>query len=90
MTQAPLEGWGVATVTARRSRLTWPVTEALRLEGYAREVIRLIQDARKSAGLAVSDRIVVRWTATDAGVAVGIAAHGQGSRPRCSRCVRAW
>ena len=39
------------------------VTGALRFEGYAREAVRLIQEARKASGLDVSDRIVVRWTA---------------------------
>jgi isoleucyl-tRNA synthetase len=52
------------------------MSDALRAEGYAREVVRLIQDARKSAGLAVSDRIVVRWAAPDPDLAAALAAHG--------------
>jgi isoleucyl-tRNA synthetase len=35
------------------------------IEGRARAVVRLIQDARKQAGLNVSDRIEVRYSATD-------------------------
>lgn len=35
------------------------ITEELRQEGYAREVIRFIQDLRKEAGYEVSDRIQV-------------------------------
>ncbi len=76
VTQAPLEGWGVATADGETVALDLAVTGALRLEGYARAVIRLIQEARKSSGLAVTDRIAVRWTATDPDVAAALAAHG--------------
>jgi len=33
------------------------VTDSLRLEGYARDIVRQIQDTRKEAGYQVSDRI---------------------------------
>jgi Domain of unknown function (DUF5915) len=52
------------------------VTAELRAEGYAREAVRLIQDARKSAGLAVSDRIVVRWSAAGPELAAALAGNG--------------
>lgn len=35
------------------------ITEDLRLEGYARDLVRVIQDMRKEAGYEVSDRIRV-------------------------------
>jgi isoleucyl-tRNA synthetase len=35
------------------------VTAELAREGIARELVRLVQDARKAAGLRVSDRIVL-------------------------------
>ena len=41
------------------------ITPELRRAGLAREAVRLIQDARKSSGLDVSDRISLSWTATD-------------------------
>ncbi len=44
--------FGAAEVT-----LDTEITEELRLEGLAREVVRLIQDRRKKAGLNVEDRI---------------------------------
>jgi isoleucyl-tRNA synthetase len=39
------------------------ITEELRLEGLAREVVRLIQDRRKKLGLNVEDRIHTRYDA---------------------------
>lgn len=35
------------------------ITEALKLEGYARDIIRLIQDMRKDANYNVTDRITL-------------------------------
>jgi isoleucyl-tRNA synthetase len=76
VTQAPLEGWGVAAAGGETVALDLAVSAALRAEGYAREVVRLIQEARKASGLDVSDRIVVRWATSDAGLAAALAEHG--------------
>jgi isoleucyl-tRNA synthetase len=46
----------------------------LRREGLAREVVRAVQDARKQAGLEVSDRIVLDVEG-DAAVTAAVAAH---------------
>jgi isoleucyl-tRNA synthetase len=77
VTQTPLEGWGVATAASETVALDLSVTPALRAEGLAREVVRLIQDARKSDGLEVSDRIVVRWAASDPDLAAALTTHGE-------------
>jgi isoleucyl-tRNA synthetase len=53
------------------------VTPELRREGLAREVIRLVQDARKADGLEVSDRIALRWEATDPELAAALTEHEQ-------------
>jgi isoleucyl-tRNA synthetase len=44
-------------------RLNTEITEELRLEGLAREVVRSIQDRRKKLGLNVEDRIHLRYEA---------------------------
>jgi isoleucyl-tRNA synthetase len=76
VTQTPLEGWGVASGGGETVAIDLAVTDALRSEGYAREVVRLIQEARKAAGLDVSDRIAVRWAATGADLAAALGQHG--------------
>jgi isoleucyl-tRNA synthetase len=58
MEYLPLEGTldvegGYGMVVA----LDTTITEGLRLEGYARDIIRLIQDMRKEADYQVTDRI---------------------------------
>jgi isoleucyl-tRNA synthetase len=57
--QDTVEGWGVASDGRLTVALELELTPELRLEGTAREVVRLVQDARKAAGLDVSDRIVL-------------------------------
>jgi isoleucyl-tRNA synthetase len=44
-------------------KLDTEITEELRLEGLAREVVRIIQDRRKKLGLNVEDRIHTRYEA---------------------------
>jgi isoleucyl-tRNA synthetase len=76
VTQAPAEGWGVASAAGETVALDLTVTSELRAEGLAREAVRLIQEARKSAGLEVSDRIVVRYSAAGADLAAALEASG--------------
>jgi predicted alpha/beta hydrolase family esterase len=51
------------------------LTPELRREGAAREIIRLVQNARKNAGLNVDDRIVVNITTPDTELLKAIDEH---------------
>ncbi len=54
----PLEGIGdVEGGYGMVISLDTTITEGLRLEGYARDIIRLIQDMRKESDYQVTDRI---------------------------------
>jgi isoleucyl-tRNA synthetase len=76
VTETPRSGWAVATEGGETVALDLAVTPELRREGLAREVIRLIQDARKNAGLDVSNRIKLWWTSGDDDVSATLAEHG--------------
>ncbi len=57
LTQETKAGWGVATDGALTVALDLEPTPQLKQEGLARDLVRVIQDARKAARLDVSDRI---------------------------------
>jgi len=67
------------------------VTPELRAERLAREVVRRIQEARKAAGLAVTDRIAVRWATvpavSGAGASGGGASGDEASGPEASAAL---
>jgi isoleucyl-tRNA synthetase len=67
-------GYGVATEAGVTVALELDVTRELRREGVARELVRMIQDARKEAGLEVTDRIDLAVETTDE-PAEALAAH---------------
>ena len=75
ITQTPLAGWTVTSDGGETVALEVTITGELRREGLAREFIRLVQDARKSDGLDVTDRISVRWRTADTEVAEAITEH---------------
>ncbi|HEV3174165.1 MAG TPA: isoleucine--tRNA ligase [Actinocrinis sp.] len=76
VTETPREGWAVATAGGETVALDLAITPELRLAGLARDAVRLIQDARKSTGLDVADRIVLRWQATKPETAEALRTHG--------------
>ncbi|HKW07310.1 MAG TPA: isoleucine--tRNA ligase [Candidatus Dormibacteraeota bacterium] len=63
------------TFGAPEVRLDTTITEELKLEGLAREIVRLIQDRRKKLGFNIEDRIETRFEA-DGLVARAIEHHG--------------
>ena len=76
ITRTPRTGWAVASAGGETVALDVSVTDELRRAGLAREVIRLIQDARKTSGLDVGDRIWLRWSAADPELGVVLESHG--------------
>jgi isoleucyl-tRNA synthetase len=74
LTHEVLEGWGVASDAGVTVALDLDLDDALLSEGRARELIRLVQDARKAAGLEVGDRIALGIDTTGA-MAEALEAH---------------
>ena len=56
----PLDGYQVEAEAGRAVALALELDDELRREGMAREVVRAVQNARKQAGLEVTDRIELR------------------------------
>jgi isoleucyl-tRNA synthetase len=75
VTETPKEGWAVATAGGETVALDLTITPELKLAGLARDAVRLIQEARKTSGLDVSDRIVLRWHAAGAETGAALTAH---------------
>jgi isoleucyl-tRNA synthetase len=63
VTETPREGWTVASGGGLTVALDLTLTPELERAGLVREVVRLVQEARKNSGLDVSDRIELWWTA---------------------------
>jgi isoleucyl-tRNA synthetase len=73
VTETPQEGWAVAR-EGETVALDLTITPELTALGQAREAVRLVQDTRKKAGLEVTDRIDLAWSATGE-VADALRAH---------------
>jgi len=77
VTQTPRAGWAVATEAGETVALDIAVSPELRREGLAREVVRLVQDARRTDGLDVTDRIWLRWSSRHPDVTTALTQHGE-------------
>ena len=65
VTEVPKSGWSVSSHDGESVALDLELTPALLAAGNVREVIRFIQERRKSDGFDISDRITVVWNGTD-------------------------
>ena len=64
VTETPRTGWAVASGAGETVALDLEITPELRRAGLVRDVVRLVQEARKNSGLDVSDRIELWWSAS--------------------------
>ena len=65
ITEVPKSGWSVSSHDGESVALDLELTPALLAAGSVREVIRFIQERRKSDGFDISDRINLTWNATE-------------------------
>ncbi len=77
ITETPREGWAVVTEAGESLALDLHIDDALRRAGLAREVVRTLQEGRKTAGLDVSDRIHAWWRTDDPELRAAIEEHGE-------------
>lgn len=75
LTSTPREGWAVATESGLTVALDLTVTPELLRAGLAREAVRLLQEARKTIGLEVTDRIEAWWVADGDEMTAALAEH---------------
>ncbi|ONH30477.1 isoleucine--tRNA ligase [Pseudofrankia asymbiotica] len=75
VTETPRQGWAVTSESGLSVALDLEITPELARAGLARDVVRVLQDARKSAGLEITDRIDVWWAATRASSALALREH---------------
>ena len=71
----PLPGVVVASDGPLSVALDLELTDELRGEGVAREVVSNVQQLRRDLDLQVSDRITLRWHSTDEGLVTAIETH---------------
>ncbi|WP_326638350.1 isoleucine--tRNA ligase [Streptosporangium sp. NBC_01755] len=77
VTEQPRSGWAVEAASGETVALDLTITDELRRSGLIRDVVRLLQDTRKSTGLSISDRIDVWWSTDDADLAEALRTQGR-------------
>ncbi|ABD10801.1 Isoleucyl-tRNA synthetase [Frankia casuarinae] len=77
ITETPRQGWAVTAESGLSVALDLEISPQLARAGLARDVVRVLQDARKAAGLEITDRVDVSWAATREETALALRTHGQ-------------
>ncbi len=77
ITEMPREGWTVASADGESLALDLTLTPDLIGQGIARDATRLIQDARKTSGFDISDRITVTWFSGSYETVEALTKHGE-------------
>ena len=75
VSETPREGWAVESAGGESIALDLAIDDELRHAGQARDIVRAIQEARKAAGLEVTDRISLWWHCDDADLRTTWLAH---------------
>jgi isoleucyl-tRNA synthetase len=65
ITMKPLEGYQVEREGSHAVALELEIDDALRVEGWAREIVHAVQNARRDGGLDISDRIALTLDGDD-------------------------
>ena len=76
VTESPREGWTVASDAEESVAIDLHIDDELRRAGLARDLIRGIQETRKSLGFDISDRISLTWSSHDSEIETTFAEHG--------------
>jgi isoleucyl-tRNA synthetase len=63
VSETPRSGWAVASGGSETVALDLELTDELRAAGAVREIVRMVQEARKASGFEVTDRIELWWQA---------------------------
>jgi isoleucyl-tRNA synthetase len=74
--RSPRAGTVVASEGSLSVALDCALTDELRVEGIARELINRIQGLRRDLALSVTDRVIVGWSSEDAIVRAAFEGHG--------------